>query len=370
MWVSRLTGGEAMIVSRIGGPCRLSAAHTLFTAVDDRFHSESAMTTEITARGMRLVAVGALSVALAGCGNCTDSWVDDVEQWARDNPERRGKVGTLRGLEVAQSAGEVADRRVRRGEGPCDIGWRLDEAFHLEFDLQIDVEHPRRDRSWSERGTWKRDDGGRWHLEVDVEFSDGVELSGQRTERVFSDDQGVWEWLGPEAVVRYEPESAAATSREKEYGTRFSGLMTLHGEHWRPSGDGQPESWEHWRPGGTTARACGPMPDYREFEGWGSLLSARSTEHSAQISGGPRDAIDEGQTGRCRRFRADHRLRNGGRMDVEYRECLQESAPETLHRPDVGEATDVRRTRDRHRLMNQFEAWIDEGLIDAEPLDE
>jgi len=318
---------------------------------------------------VRYLTVAVVLIVIAGCGDCTDRWVDDFENWARDNPERRGKVGTLRGLEVAQSAGEVAERRVRRGEGPCDIGWRLDEAFHLEFELEIDVEHPRRDRSWSERGAWKRDERGRWHLEVDVEFSDGVELRGQRAERLFSDDQGVWEWLGPEAVVRYEPESMAGTSREKEYGTRFSALMALHGEHWRQSSGGEPESWEHWRPGGRESRNCGPMVDSETFEGWDSLLSARSTDHSAQISGGLGDALDDEETGRCRRFRAEHRLRNGGRMDVEYRECLAESAPPRLQRPEVDEATEVERTGDRQRLMNQFEAWIDEGLIDAEASD-
>ncbi len=305
--------------------------------------------------GGGLVVLTVVVASLTGCGNCHDEMLDRVEQRLQDDPERSGKVGTYRALQVAQTARQTTDERARRGEGPCAIGWRLDESFQIDFDFEVTVEAPDDDagRKWSEEGRWRRDDDGRWEIEIDAEFVDGPEVEGQRRFRVFRDDEGFWEWLGPEVVARHGPKTAIERGWRREFGGRFAGLARLVSTTWQ-SDDADASRWV---PGGERL-LCGPVDDAEAIEPWRPLFEARSSRRSAAIS----PETDDGRN--CRRLEASYDPGGDHSMIVDYRECL-ETGPKRLDRPDAKRVVDAERDRERLRVSRQLEQWLESGLVDA-----
>ena len=303
-----------------------------------------------------------LLLGIGGCSGCEERILDDAEDWLREDPDRPGKVGTLVALEVSQNARDVAERRMKQGDDPCDIGWRLDEPFSVRYDLEIDVDRRSRSLRWSETGSWRRDADGRWGIDAEVEFDGVGQMSGIRRTRVFSDAGGFWEWLGPQVAARYESGATAERHWHDEFGGRFSGLMTLVSSKWQRSSD---DEEERWVPGGQP-RLCGPIDGRGEALSWRPLVRARTTLQHAHIrsEAGP----DDGSTGRalCRVLEAVYEVASGGTMSLYFRECLGE-APAEIERPEMERHVEVRRDGSRVQMEGQLERWIEAGLVEVDP---
>lgn len=309
--------------------------------------------------GMSLIAAAVVcAVAVAsGCSGCGDPVFDRVERWLRHEPGRAGKVGTLRGLEVAHRAREVARRRRSLGEGPCEIGWDIEEPFSVRYELEIDVEHRLRDRRWTERGRWQRDGAGRWLLETNIGFEDGPELQGQRTVRLYADEEGMWEWLGPETVARHPPDGGAQRHWRREFGGRFASLVGLVSDRWRVDGE------RRLVVGGGDSPVCGPLATVEGVDPWGSMLQARAGLVSAEITGPDPTGVDGAE--RCRRLRANYRLGDRGEMEIRFLECAEEP-PDELQRPRADRTVDVERSGSRADVADLLQQWIDDELVDSE----
>lgn len=55
-----------------------------------------------------------------GCNGCESEVLDRLEMRLKDDPTRSGKVGTLRGLEVAGTARQIAEADQCPGERDCN----------------------------------------------------------------------------------------------------------------------------------------------------------------------------------------------------------------------------------------------------------
>lgn len=307
------------------------------------------------------MAVGAVVAMLTiGCNGCGDPALERFEQWLRAHPDRPGKVGTVRALEVERTARRVVDERVRRGEGPCDIGWRLDEPFVLDFEVEIEVEGEPRDRWWTEEGTWRRDETGRWRLDNDISFGDGDGLRGERTRRLYADDEHFLEWLGSDAAVRHPPDGSVEEYWREAFGVRFGQLMELIDERWGPEGAGQSA---RWTPGGDH-RACGPVATAGEAADWRPLLEGGARLVRARLEGS--EVGDDAQSdGACRQLEALYELRGDRRMTVRVRECIRDVDAAPLKRPDVERLVDPTRDRQRAEVETQLDEWIEGELIES-----
>ncbi len=278
-----------------------------------------------------------------GCSGCEERILDSAELWLRDDPGRPGKVGTLVGLEVGSTAREVASQVVGQGDGACQIGWRLDEPFSLHFEATIDVRRQGWQRRWEEVGIWRQDDDGRSMIDAEIAYSEGENIDGQRQLRVFFDNEGVWEWLGPDVVARYDFGAGVGDRWRQEYSGRFAGLVKMSS--------------------GLEAdnKSCGPgiAP---HVDSWRPLLMARADEQSA-ILDGVVDEID-GVEAPCRQFRGVYALDRGGEMTVVLRECLG-SPPQEVLRPQVARVVDLERDRSRSEMIELLQSWIDAGLVES-----
>ncbi len=316
------------------------------------------MNTTASARWVTLTACVALSL-ISGCGDCGSDLVDRVETWVQDDPNRPGKVGTLRGLEVSQTAREVVDDTRRSGEGICDIDWQLDEPFAVQFSLLVTLEAPEIRRRWSEQGWWRRDEQGRWLLEADVDFVGDTTAEGRRSWQVYSDDDELWEWIGPDLAVRHQDAQTVRNHWKEEFSARFPTLMTLVSEQWRPEGGNQ----ESWKPGGEPVH-CGPQLPREQLDAWRPLIEARSDLQEARVGRGAPEGAEFGDDGEsCRSFEAVYQVRSHQKLTIDYRECNHGEAPTKLERPDVDRVVDTERDRQRAQLAGELQQWIDQGLV-------
>ncbi len=305
-----------------------------------------------------------IAVALfssSGCSGCEDQVLDTAEQWLREDPDRPGKVGTLKALQVSQTARSVADWRLRRGDAPCDIGWSLNESFTVEFELQVDVDHRNWSRQWRENGTWQRDRDGRWEIDAGAEFESAAGLAGERLMRVYADDRGFWEWLGPDIAVRHAADASARNHWRREYGGRFAELMTWVSPNWQRAGDDHDDGGQHWIPGGER-RLCGPVGGQRERSSWKPLLDARASRVRAVISTDG-EMRNEGEERACRQLEATYRLAVGAQLEIRLREC-HGPGPRQLSRREVQRVVHPRRGQHRQDAVDRLQEWIDEGLAE------
>lgn len=311
-----------------------------------------------TRAGWVVMAAGLLGICLilSGCTGCIDSLLDRVEDSLRQDTNRPGKVGTLRALEVGQSARHVAEEIALRLEGPCDVGWTFDGPFSVNFEVHVEVQRGRWIRHWREEGSWQQDAQGRWQIVIDAQFQDGDYLEGQRHYAVFADEDGFWEWLGPELVARHRARGPVERRWRLEFGGRFSGLMALASTGWEEAGDGR------WVPG-ETFRHCSPVDD-PEAASWRPLLEARSELQRASITNEWTD--DESSEHRCRSLESRYGLQDGGVMDVTFSECVG-APPEELTRPEASELVDVPSHREPGLapVARELEKWIAEGMLEV-----
>lgn len=288
-------------------------------------------------------------VMLAGCSDCQEPVLDRMEESLRSDPVRSGKVGTLQALEVSQEARKIAEDVAIRAEGPCDIGWTVDESFSMTFELEIEVRRGNWRRRWEERGQWTQDDRGRWEITGEADFQDGDHSAGQRRYHVFSDEQGFWERLGPDSMARHQSRSIEARWRQ-EFGGRFSELMNLISTGWQRAGE------QSWVPGEQPA-TCGPRSAGTALS-WRPILSARGQRRQARIE------LYQGEgEKRCRRIQADYRLEGGGQLSVELSECVGANST-ALHREMVKEVVEVERSRQDAVVARQLQEWIEEGIVE------
>ena len=317
------------------------------------------MTVGALRRGMALAVFLWLVPALGGCSGCQDDLLDRADEWLREDPKRPGKVGTLRALEVRQTAAQVAFAKQRRKTGPCEIGWRLDEPFSLTFSLDIEVSSGRGGpRRWREEGTWKRDEEGRWSIEVQARFREVEELASQRVHRVTFDEHGFREWLGPKVVAEYGAASEAQRFWKEEFGSRFPALIRLHSSKWSKTEEAERES-RLWRPGDEKVW-CGPLQPGEASEAWESLFEARTSVQDVEV------LVSEDDRERCRQLRATHQLRGGGVMKIGLRECHSEG-PTKVQSPPVEKTVPMERERDRLRVGETLVRWMDDQIV--EPVD-
>lgn len=301
--------------------------------------------------------------ASAGCSGCQEDVLDRAEEWLRDDPQRPGKVGTLRALQVRQKAGSVAEAGRREMKGPCDIGWDMEEPFSVAFTLDIEVEGRDGEQQWYEEGRWRRGAQGRWGIEVEAEFREGDELEGQRKKKVFSDDDGFWEWLGPEVAISHDSKSQAERFWKKEFGSRFSALASLYSSGWERV-DKREDKTEIWRPG-DEAYWCGPVEVSDNGEAWSALFDARTDSTDVEIALEWRSPAGETEQ-RCRQIRAEHELGRDERMEVVFRECHR-PGPQRLELPEVGRVVDAKRDRQRAHLQKVLKDWLEDGM--AQPVE-
>jgi hypothetical protein len=300
--------------------------------------------------GLGVIAVTVLAGAAVGCSGCEERLLDSAELWLRDDPERPGKVGTLVGLEVGSTARDAASQMARQGEGACEIGWRLDEPFSLHFEATIEVTRQGWKRRWEEVGTWRQDEHGRSMIDVDVEYGEGENIDGRRQIRAFFDEQGFWEWLGPDVVARYDRGVGVGHRWREEYSGRFAGLVKM-------SSGLKAES-----------RSCGPgMAPH--VDSWRPILMAHADEESITLQS-VADEID-GREASCRELRGTYALDRGGEMIVEMRECLG-PPPQELRRPEVARVVEIERDRSRSEIIELLQSWVDANLVESveEPLEE
>lgn len=297
------------------------------------------------------------AIAFAGCSGCQDELLDRTEKWLRDDPERPGKVGTLRALEVRQQAAGVAEAGRRKVEGPCDIGWDIEKPFSVTFTLDIEVMGREGDRRWREEGRWRRDAQGQWGIEVEVAFKEGEALEGQRKKKVRSDDDGFWEWLGPEVAIRHHPGSQAERFWKREFGSRFSTLAALYSSGWEKADKGE-DGIEIWRPGDQTYW-CGPVEWDDDGEAWSALFDARTDSTEVELeTKSPKDETEE----RCRQIRAKHGLRGDETMEVVFRECHQPEV-EKITAPQADRVVEASRDRQRAHLQQVLKDWFDDEVV-------
>ena len=309
-----------------------------------------------------MMAIIAASFGLTACSGCQDGSLDRIGDWLRDDPQRPGKVGTLRALEVRKTAGEVAQAHRRAVEGPCEIRWSLDEAFSLAFELEIDVEEADGDRHWSEEGRWRRDDDGRWMMEVESNFQEGEELDGERSWKGFADEDGFREWLGPELVAKYDSGSQVEDFWYREMGSRFSTLTVLHSSKWAPDGEAS-EVDRIWRPG-DEQYWCGPLEFDEGADAWRALFDARTGLESVEIRTEKTPPEADGEAERCRSLHSTHELRRGGELKVYFRECRRDG-PERLEAPQAERVVNMERDRQRMGVDEVLEAWIEDEIVEA-----
>ena len=305
-----------------------------------------------TSRGV--VGFAVVLLAAGGCGGCEEEALNRVEERFREKPERPGKVGTLVGLEVVYQARDLAHQRMVGGDDFCDLGWDLDESFAVSFEFEVVVERSTSRRRWNEAGKWERDAQGQWLLQAGITFSEGDQPGGTREQLLFADNEGLWQWLGPEVVVYHQGPGDPTSWWEHSLAARFSSLVELVSKTWERPGGGERRVWI---PGGERRR-CGPASAGPIVDGWSPILNARASLEGATLRTTDRE---EGHR-RCRVLEADYRLRaGGGEMKLQYRECLQER-PETLERPQAGRVIEGRRDRSALIARREFERWIDKGL--------
>ena len=302
---------------------------------------------ESKAMGRWWIPLTLMVMIAGGCGGCGDQVVDHLDEQFREEPTRGGKVGTLRALEVAQRARQVAGESAQGGEGPCQIQWRWDRPFRVEYELKIKAERGRWERSWRESGEFSGDGQGRWLVEGTALFVAGDQLQGRREHRGYRSPDGFWEWVGPEQVGWHRSESEVANAWEAEYGGRFGALMGLLSPGWKSAGAGI------WGPG-EEEFYCGPL-EVRNVEGWRPLLGARAQMVEAEV-------IREES---CRRLKARFGLHGGGRLELDFSECFQAGSKE-LVTPEWGEnVIQVGRTRERREVARLIEELSAAGVIEA-----
>lgn len=311
-------------------------------------------------RGMGVAVLATVALTAGACSGCADGVFDRMDRWLRDDPERPGKVGTLRALEVRKTATTIAEKGRRSVEGPCGIGWQISEPFSVRFELEIEVGGQHDGRRWAEEGSWQRDAAGRWILDVVANFEDDGELEGRRMRRVFSDGERFLEWLGPEVAVEYRSGSEAELGWEHEFGQRFSALTELHASGWRrvDNGDGDEAIW---RPG-EAQYWCGPVEAGGELSAWKSLFEARTTLEDVEVVVAGTSS-EGGDQKRCRRLRAHHQLRGDGALTLMYRECHQ-PGPTAIDAPKVERVVDVSRRRDRAGAQTALSTWIEDEIAE------
>lgn len=289
-----------------------------------------------------------------GCSGCVDSFLDRIEEPLRSVPGRGGKVGTLRALEVGQSAREVARRMGLRAGGPCDLQWRSEDPFAVNFELQILVKAQQWERGWQEKGSFQQDQQGWWQIKGLATFYDEVQpLERERRFGVFADAEGFWEILGPGIMAQHRAGEQVHDRWRQEFLSRFSGLMELVGPGWSEAG------FKRWVPGDEIF-VCGPGSQ-QESSAWRAILNARGERREAEIRQELRG--DE----RCRQLRASYQLRGGATMQISYSECLGD-APEQLERPADFDVVEVGREEHLVGLLKRVENWIEVGIVEpAEP---
>lgn len=294
-----------------------------------------------------------LLLGASACSGCQEEFLDRIEDPLRADPQRAGKVGTLRALEVVQQAHGVTLEVARQARGPCQIQWRPDEPFDVAFSLSLEVEEGRWTRSWREEGRFRQDDAGRWEISSVATFSEGGALPRRRETYVFRDDDGFYELLGPEAIAHYpEDEGAVARWWFREFTGRFASLVELLDvSGWKEREPGV------WVPGAEIYR-CEPS-SAGEGATFRPLFAVRTEAGREEI------LREEGDDGSCREIRARRQLRSGGALRITLRECLRE-APEGLRRDDFRRVVEVERDRERAAVFRLYDQWVEAGLIDAD----
>lgn len=290
-----------------------------------------------------MAAAAAIILALgSGCSDCRQPSAA-FEQWLGAGAQRSGKVGTLRGLEVAATARDVARQQAVIGDGPCNLGWRLDEPFLVDFELTIDVDGAGISRQWHESGQWRQDGEGRWRITAEIDYSEGAASEGQRRVDVVAGDDGFYEFLAPGQPVRYARRGDVARWWRDEYAGRFVALMAL-------GADQAPD-----------AGPCGPVAVADEVAHWRPLLRAHGQVEEFDVTGF--EESTEGQQRPCRQGRLTMDLGGRGQMEVTLRECLAEP-PESVALPPIERIIDGDRDRSRATAMAQLTQWIEAGWVD------
>lgn len=310
--------------------------------------------------------LGGLVCVVWGCSGCQEGTLDRMEDWFREDPERPGKVGTLRALEVRQNAVEVAADRRRGAQGPCDIGWEEDAPFSVEFEFQIEIEGGDASRRWSESGHFQQDAAGRWVVRNQVEFDQKGSDGGKRRVKVGADEQGFREWIGPRMVVDYGEDSEAEQQWADEFTARFAKLVELHSTGWQKV-EYEESSLQRWGLGDESI-VCGPGEIGESLDSWASIFLARTSLEDVELVREDSDSHREDveRSDRCRRLRATHGLRRRHTLHVEFEEC-HAPGPERLTVPMPAYRVSGTRDRERVRALSTLESWIDKGLLEAMP---
>ncbi len=286
--------------------------------------------------GIGLMATSVLSVGCEGCSGL----LEGPEARLQEDRTRSGKVGVLRGLEIAEEARSIAGSRARQKEERCQIGWDLENPFEVSFVFEI-RRRGERERWWREEGSWRRDGGQRWTIESVVEFEDGPARSGVKERRVVAMEEGFLEFVDEQRAARSPRGSAGERWWRDEYGGRFQRMTELaEGTDANERG----------------AAICDPNVEMGVEEGWMELWreGVESLDKRLETFAG-----DEGQ--RCRELQMEATI-DGGSLEVVLQECHR-SYEGAVEWGEV-ELVEVPLDESRVRIQHALEAWENEGWIE------
>lgn len=289
---------------------------------------------------LRLPLALALAFALS---SCTDGQHESLDRRFRVDPARTGKVGTYLGLQVLSNTRQLTRQMILKEDGPCQIGWNLNQAFELHHQIELTVRHGGSERRFHEKGQLQQNHDRDWHYLAHQDLQDG-DLQTSRSVQLLYTSDGLITWEGINVASRQRADESLASERLQEMAGRFGALISLISPGWdlRPDGSFGP---------GDSDVFCSPHTDLNARH-WRPLFSARSELQHARIN----------NDGRCRTLQAEFRLPWPGSMSLRLQECLQESSgffPPPL--PD--RMIEVTRHSDRRDLSRTLEVLLDTGVI-------
>lgn len=285
------------------------------------------------------------------CGGCDapEELAGELEQTLREHATTERKAGTLRALQSAKTAREVAERVASSADPGCALHFPRTGGFTYEFTLELTRRSAAGvDQRWTETRILRRDDDGDVALEMAADAATEVGVGVHRTPQ--------WLIVGDESFVSVDgrafyrrPSGPLERERLLEAGqTTLQTLLDAVPSGWRKvDEDGQ----TRFEVGGEET-VCGPRS--ASDAGWLRRFETRATP----ISGALR-AVD----GSRRALQIRWQLEDGTTLQATFDDRLVRGA-ESIEAPDASAIVSVRRDRSLEAVEQMLTDMTEAGLVD------